>query len=269
MINEIIGLNAFTDASTPNPKALTNPSLLAAEGTNNALYDIIFAEKQLLLKSARAMVRRMQQAVKTGKVEGYLPALGSGTMKTIKISPDLELHEFGIILEDKPTDEDRQLLMQQIMQNMAEGLLDVTDAILIKHEPNLKRAEQLLASRIKKRKEELQKQAMEQQQMNAQVQMQSNAAAEEQKRQSLQFEYDLKLRNEMAIKDAELKIKMLEYGTKDGISLREQDTKERIKNKEMGYADVPPVMQTATPAPEEEMMEEEVVDDGTQNVSPQ
>jgi len=257
MVNEIIGLNAFTDASTPNPKALTNPSLLAAEGTNNALYDIISAERKLNLKMAKAMVKRMQQAMKTGNVEGYLPALGSGTAKFIKLSPDLALHEFGIDLEDRPTDEDRQFLMQQILQNMAEGILDPTDAILIKHEPNLKRAEEMLAYRIKKRKEENQKKALEMQQMNAQVQMQSNAAAEEEKRKTMQFEKDLELRNAIEIKKMEYQIKELEYGTKDGISAREQDTKVKIKNKEMGFADVPPV---AVPEMMEEEVSEEVVE---------
>lgn len=263
MVNEIIGLNALTDASTPNPKILTNPALLANEGTNNALYNITVAEKRLLMKLANAMVKRMQQAVKKGDVQGYLPALGEGTVKFIKLSPDLEMHEFGIFLEDKPTDEKKQLFQQEILKHKMEGTLDITDAILIESEPNLKRAEKILAYRINKRREQKQKEAMQMQQMNAQVQMQAAAAAEEEKRKTLQFEYQLKgelLKMEI---EGKLMIKQAEVGGKVAVTDNEQRTRERVENKKLGLpAEESQMQQSAmTMPPEDEIMEDEMIEE--------
>lgn len=264
MVNEIIGLNAFTDASTPDPKSLTNPALLAAEGTNNALYDITVAERRLMNKMANAMVKRMQQAVHEGKVDGWIPAVGTGTVKFIQLSPKLELHEIGIFLEDKPDTQKRQLLMQEIMRYKAEGLLDPTDAIMVESEPNLKRAEKILAYRIRKRKEQQQKEAIQMQQVNAQVQVQSAQAASEMKKSEMQMEYQLKAELLKMEKEYDMQLKQLEFSAKTGISVNEQTTKERIKDKEMGYAPTPPIMMEP---PVEEVAEEEMpVEEEIQNV---
>lgn len=260
MVNEIIGLNALTDASTPNPKILTNPALLANEGTNNALYNITVAEKRLLLKLANAMVKRMQQAVRKGDVQGYLPALGEGTVKFIQLSPDMELHEFGIFLEDKPTDEKKQLFQQEILKYKAEGMLDITDAILIESEPNLKRAERILAYRINKRREQKQKEAMQMQQMNAQIQMQSNAQAEEEKRKTLQLEYQLKAELLKMEYEGKMMVKQAEVGGKVAVSDNEQRTKERVENKKLGLpAEEPESMLAEMPEMEEETDDEEMM----------
>ena len=56
------------------------------------------------------------------------------------------------------------------------------------HQNILKQAQQVLAYRIKKKREEAQKQAMQQQQQNGQIQMQSAQSAEQSKQQTLQCE---------------------------------------------------------------------------------
>ncbi|WP_407522670.1 hypothetical protein PDL71_15450 [Lacibacter sp. MH-610] len=254
MVNEIIGLNELTDSSTPNPKILTNPAMMAVEGTKNALYNIVAAEKRLLLKVANAMVKRMQQAVKKGKVEGYLPALGEGTMKFIQLSPDLDLHEFGIFLEDKLTDEKRQLFVQEVFNYKSQGLIDPTDAILVENEPNLKRAAQMLAYRIDKRKKQMQKEAMQQQQMNGQIQIQSAQAAEQFKQETLQLEYQLKAELLKMEIDGKLMLKQLEVEGKVSVTDKEQTTKERIKDKELGLPPAPQQQIQIEPVTEDEEM---------------
>lgn len=234
MVNEIIGLNELTDASTPNPKILTNPALLAREGTNNALHNIITAKKRMLLKLANAMVKRMQQAVKKGDVKGYLPALGNNTIKFIQLSPNLDLHEFGIILEDKPADDKKQMLQQEILKYMADGLLEPQDAILIENEPNLKRAGDILAYRIRKRKEQRQKEALQMQQMNAQTQIQSAQEAEKAKQGTLQLEYQFKAELLKMEKEYDLELKRMELGIKHTNNTRDNETKLKLKDKDLG-----------------------------------
>ena len=178
----------MTDGSTPDPRTLTTVAKLAYEGTNNALYNIVSADKKLLESLANDIILRLQDVADGGEVKGYVRALGSNTMKFFKVSPDVALYEFGIFLEDKPTDDQRAMLMQQVQAGQAGGMLDIEDAIIIQNTDNLKVAQQLLAYKIKKRKQELEETAMRQQQMNGQIQQQSAMASEQAKQQTIQVE---------------------------------------------------------------------------------
>jgi hypothetical protein len=188
MLRDITGMNEMTDGSTPDPRTLTTVAKLAYEGTNNALYNIVSADKKLLESLSNDIILRIQDVSEGGEVKGYVRALGSNTMKFFKVSPDVALYEFGIFLEDKPTDDQRAMLMQQVQAGQAGGMLDIEDAIIVQNTDNLKVAQQLLAYKIKKRKQEAEESAMRQQQMNAQVQQQSAVVAEQAKQQTIQVE---------------------------------------------------------------------------------
>jgi hypothetical protein len=188
MLRDITGMNEMTDGSTPDPRTLTTVAKLAYEGTNNALYNIVSADKKLLESLANDIILRIQDVAESGEVKGYVKSLGANTMKFFKVSQNVALYEFGIFLDDKPTDDQRAMLMQQVQSGQAGGMLDIEDAIIIQNTDNLKVAQQLLAYKVKKRKEELEASAMRQQQMNAQVQQQSAAMAEQAKQQTIQVE---------------------------------------------------------------------------------
>jgi len=189
MLRDITGMNEMTDGSTPDPRTLTTVAKLAYEGTNNALAHIIGGEKKLLESLSNAIVLRIQDVAEVGGVKGYVRSLGSNTMKFFQTSPNLALYEFGIFIEDKPTDDQRAMLLQQVQAGQAGGMLDIEDAIVIQNTDNLKVAQQILAYKIKKRREQAQQDAMQQQQMNGQIQMQSAQAAE----QAMKYQYELML----------------------------------------------------------------------------
>jgi hypothetical protein len=107
MIREMTGFNELTDGSTPNPKTHTTPAKMAYEATNNSLYQLVFAEKQLLLSLAKTVVCRLQRAIKEGDVSGYVSSLGTNTVQFFKMSPEFALHQYGIMLRIKPTDEQK------------------------------------------------------------------------------------------------------------------------------------------------------------------
>ena len=158
-----------------------------------------------------AIILRLQDVAQRGEVKGYIRALGSNTMKFFKVSPNIGLHEFGIFLEDKPTDEQRAMLQQQVQAGQAGGLLDIEDAIIIQNTDNLKVAQQLLAYKIKKRKEEEEAKAMQMQQMNAQVQQQSAVVAEQAKQQTIQVEGQVKSQLIQVEKEFEAKLLQMKY----------------------------------------------------------
>ena len=211
LIRDITGMNEMTDGSTPDARTLTTVAKLAYEGTNNALAHIVQGDKKLLESLSNAIILRMQDVVQAGEVKGYVRALGNNTMNFIRVNPNLSLHEFGIFLEDKPTDDQRQMLMQQVMSSQASGLLDIEDSIIIQNTDNLKVAQQMLAYKIKKRREEEEKKAIRMQQMNAETQQQSALVAEQAKQQTMQVEGQVKAQVEQIKGEVEGKLIELKY----------------------------------------------------------
>lgn len=211
MLRDITGLNEMTDGSTPDPRTLTTVAKLAYEGTSNALAHIVGADRKLLESLANAVILRLQDTVERGTAQGYIKSLGNNTLKFFKASKDLPLYEFGIFIDDKPTDDQRAMLMQQVQAGQAGGMLDIEDAIIIQNTDNLKVAQQLLAYKIKKRKEEQEQVAMRQQQMNAQVQQESAMVAEQAKQQTIQLEGQIKSQLIQVEKEFEGKLMELKY----------------------------------------------------------
>lgn len=211
MLRDITGMNEMTDGSTPDPRTLTTVAKLAYEGTNNAMYGIVQGDKFLLEDLANDIILRLQDVAEGGEIKGYVRSLGSNTMKFFKMSSNVALYEFGIFIEDKPTDDQRAMLMQQVQAGQAGGMLDIEDAIIIQNTDNLKVAQQLLAFKIRKRREQEEEKAMRQQQMNAQVQQQSAMVAEQAKQQTLQVEGQVKGQLIQVEKEFEAKLLEMKY----------------------------------------------------------
>jgi hypothetical protein len=153
MMRQISGLNEATDASTVNEKNLNSTNAAMIESTNNALYLISNAEKNILLKTADAVVQKVQIAVQLGKVEGYAKALGSSFVRFFNINPRLSLHELAIFIEEAPTDAQREALWADLSIAANQDLIMPGDKHFIMTCKNLNKAYQILDYRIQKRKE--------------------------------------------------------------------------------------------------------------------
>jgi hypothetical protein len=162
--------------------------------TNNALFPLQFAEKFLFESLSNDMLIRMQQAVKKGPVSGYAPALGSNTLKFMEISPAIGAREYGILLEEKTTDDQKQVLMQQMGIDQQNQLIDSSDVLYILNTYNVKQAQEMLAYKVKKNKQA----AMEAEQakgaQQSQGQMQIQAQASQLRQQEMMLEYSLKMK---------------------------------------------------------------------------
>ena len=191
MMRQVSGLNELTDGSTPNAKTLVPIANAAMESTNNALYLLSFADKQLIQELADAIVSKVQIAVKLGKVEGYARALGDETVKFFKINPDISIHEFGIFIQDVPSDFERQQLIQELNIRDSQGLIEPEDKILVMSTKNLKMASMILAYRIKKRREKLQEFELQKIQEASQGNAMATQVAEQEKRVTLQTQLEV------------------------------------------------------------------------------
>lgn len=188
-LREITGLNELTDGSTPNPKTLTTIANLANESTNNALYPYINARKKIIESLAKGVVQRLQAALLNGPYDGYNPNTG----RFVNVAKSILDYDYDIMLEDKPTDEQRQSLMMLMQEDIKNGVLDTSDVITIINTYNVKHAQILLSYKAKKNREKQQQMAIQNTQATAQAQMQSNQEAERIKLIAKLAEHKMKL----------------------------------------------------------------------------
>lgn len=196
LIRDITGVNEYVDGSTVDPKTLSNVTRLAEEASTNSLYGIVEADRYLLESISGDIVVRAQDLQKQGRLsKRYVKTLGAETVKYLGKQDSFSAREFGIKLEDRPDEIQKERLMQMASQYAMNGLIDLEDMVLIENTDNLKKAQYVLAHRYKKRRKEKQQEAMMQQQANAQVQQQSAAQAAQMQQQvemqSQQFQIQL------------------------------------------------------------------------------
>jgi len=193
MVRDITGMNEFTDGSTPDARALTTTVNMAVEGSNNALGDIVTGDQHLLKELSTGLYLRLQDAVKHGNVEGYAKALGSNSVKFIRVTANVSAHEFGIFTRLVLSDDQRSQFKAELKEMANAGVLEPDVAITIGNIRNQNQAEQVLAYMIKRTRERARKEAEQAQQMNGQIQQQSAQAAAQSAQQTLQLEAQAKM----------------------------------------------------------------------------
>jgi hypothetical protein len=208
MIRQTLGLNELTDGSTPNPKLLTTVAQLAATGTNNALSDIIYSDKQITQSLSEAIIIRVQDIVRTSNGDAIADSLGKGTVELLRVSSDITKYTYGISIVDKPTAEEKAKLDELVKVALQQGQVDISDVIRLNNIQNIKQGELFLAYKVRKNMEKKQQEAIQMQQQNGQIQQQSAQVAEQSKQQTLQMEYQMK--SELERVKAEMEAKLIE-----------------------------------------------------------
>lgn len=192
-MSRVSGMNEVTDGSTVNPKNLNSTNEAMVDSTNNAIYLIADADKDLLRRTADSVIQKIQIAVQLGKVEGYAKGLGGSTVQLFNIDPSITLHELGIFIDDAPTKYQREQLWNDATLKESQGLLTIGDKALIMTVRNLKEAYDILDYRIQKRKEEQHQQQLQLVQQQTQGNQQVAMATEQMKQQTIgvQLQADL------------------------------------------------------------------------------
>jgi len=191
LLRDILGFNEISDGSTPDPRTLKGVASLAQESTNNALSYIGDAERNLTERLVNGIALRIGDLAKRGQISGYVKALGKTSMEFFKASKDITLHEYGIFLQDKPDEYQKELLNKRIEQALGANQINIADSLYIEDIDNYKQQQKILAYRIKKNLKEQEEKSARDQERNAQVQMQSSQAAEQAKQQTIQMEHQM------------------------------------------------------------------------------
>lgn len=218
-VQTIERMTGFNDVTTgnPNPKTLVPGYEQAIQSTNDALYPLAFAEEYLSTKLAENVLCRMQQGVKKGEVSGYAPALGSNTLRAIKLSPEIALRDYGIEIEKRTSEDQKAWLLQQMQQDIMNGYLDTSDAVTLVNTRNAKQAQMIWAYKVKKSKE-----AMNQQKM-AEIQQQNQGSA-----QAAQIAQQGAIAQQKQLQDFELAKEQMRLSSDEKIKLAQISSSERI-----------------------------------------
>ena len=254
LIRDITGLNEAVE-SFAGERTTSEVARLANSNSNNALHSISEADKHLLKKTYDSVLLRLTSIFQSkSNVNPFYPtALGNDTVSFIKDMNASTSYEFGITLEDKPDAISRERFLQRLDQYASQGLLEPEDIFMIENTPSLKKAQIIIAYKIKRRKEEakqhesmmMQQQGqMEQQKIQMQMQleqqrieMQKMADLEVEK---LKGEYNLQIamiQAQARIKDGDTKsAAMLTKSQLDNTS-REKQTVASLKSNEENNAD--------------------------------
>lgn len=223
-MQQIVGFNPITSGAGAERNPVSGVETAVAS-TDNALYPLQFAERWLFEKLANDVLVRMQQGIKKGGIGGYAPALNTNTLKFMQVSEDLPLHEYGIILEEKPTDDQRAAIMQQLQIDIQQGFLDTSDAFFVLNTQNAKQAQMILAYKVKRNKMAAEMSKQNSVSQTIQGQQQSAQITSQLKQQEIQLEYQLKSQLVDKEKQYDLQIKSLELQVKDLNNQRDNQTK--------------------------------------------
>lgn len=216
LLKDVIGINEATDSFTGQRtySAAVNAGIQA---TNNSLYTVIEADREIMQSLADALVLRIQSVVRSGRINPmYISSLGQKSIDFFKKGKNLSAAEFGISLDPVPTDAERQLFYGRLEKLIDSGQVDIDDVIMLESMRSMKAASAILAYKVKKKREKAQAQQEQMMQMNAQAQQQSAMLAEQAKQQTMQMQaqidaqmLQMKQQGEMALKQLDLEMQYL------------------------------------------------------------
>ena len=189
MIRDVTGLNEARDGTTPDPNALVGVQKLAAANSNTATRHILQAGLFLTAELAECLSLRISDVIEYSPTrEAFVRGIGVHNVATLEEISELHLYDFGIFIELAPDEEEKQILENNIQQAIAQGGIELEDAIDIREIKNVKLANQVL--KIRRKQKMVRDQEMQQENIRVQAeanaqQQQAAAQSEVQKQQAL------------------------------------------------------------------------------------
>jgi hypothetical protein len=226
-IEKMTGYNDVT-LGQASSKTLVPGYESGQQSTNEALFPLAFSEENILLKLSEAMLCRTQQALKKGDIKGYGPGLNSNTLQFIQISPEIAWRDYGIELEKRTTQDQKAWLMQAMQQDIANGVLNTSDAVMLVNTKNVKQAQMIWAYKVRKEKERLQEQKMAEIQAQNEGAQQTAQMAQQAKMQEFQMQADLEIRKEQMRIQGELEKERMRIESAEKIAMMGSNAKVQV-----------------------------------------
>lgn len=192
LLRTMVGLTDVASAETPNAETGAKVTEIASGAVDDAVRYIHHGFDQINIGTCKRTVMHISAMAMNGMAPDYTEALGLESMAFMASMADIGAHEYGIYLIKENSREMKAELAYQINEAQRAGTLLPEEAYEIKMEKNPYRAIKLL------KMYRLQKERKQMEQTQAQIKMQEDAqinsakAAEAERRETLQFEYQLK-----------------------------------------------------------------------------
>ena len=253
MIRDATGINEVMDGTSPKGDQLVGVRQQQLSAANNALYDITNASVVLYRKICEDIVKCLQiLPPKSILYRAYETAIGRENMAVLSSFSNLPMYNFGVRVVADMNEVDRMYLEQNIQASIAQGELDIEDAIAIRQLRDIDQAERLLIVRRKKRMKMRQEMAqqnsqfqaqanaqvaqvtsqskMQEEQMKAQLDAQKIQLEGQVKAQMLQLEYQLKMQLAQLQGQFGIAEQQIESGVRQSADQESEDRKDqRIK----------------------------------------
>lgn len=228
-IRQVTGINEVADGSTQQQDMLAGVMSGLNAATNNALKPLFECYKNFTEIWSKTCLLKWQAALVAGDIDIEFVPMGDELLKRVKLTEDLYNVDFGITISVLPSEEERNIFLQDLMMQKQQGTIDVADYFILMRmvkSGDLKRAELFLAKSVKKQQQLTQQQEMQKIEAQAQANAQAAQAAEmaraqtvqqqtqahialeqakgEEHRRNLQLEYELKMQLERVKQEAQL-----------------------------------------------------------------
>lgn len=236
MIRDATGINEVVDASTPKGDALVGVRQQAIEASNNATYDITHASMMLYKKVVEYVVKCLQIVPPQSVIyRVYENAIGKANMDVLASFKDLPMYNFGVRVVPEMSDNDKAYLEANIQQSIAQGEIDLEDAMAIRRLKDVDQAEQLLIVRRKKRIKQRQDIAAQNSQMQAQMNQQTAQATAQAEQQTEEVKLSLEMQKLQL--EAKIKLDLLEreYQLKIELAKAEAEARKEVNQEDRQF----------------------------------
>jgi len=208
-IRDILGINEIRDGSATSPRISFKFAQGQQEASNTATYSLYRGYLKMITELVKQSGIKVWDNLKYGSAENsFLKFLGTKNSELIKKKVDINQCAFEFNYELTMTDEEAGNLEQNITTCLANGTLEMSDAIMIRDIKDFKIAQRTLAYILEKRR----KQRMEEAQANAEQQAnataQAGAQVEQIKQQGDQMRAQLEMAKEKARGENDMILKM-------------------------------------------------------------
>jgi hypothetical protein len=229
-LQELEKISGYNDVTTgnPNPKTLTTGLELANESTNDSLFPLVSAVKYLYKKLSEDVLCRMQQGIKKGVSAELSSALNINTIQSLGLSRTICDREYGIMIEDLTTDEQKQWLFQMMNNDIVNGFLDTSDAVTLVNTHNAKQAQIIWSYKVKKAKEAMQANELQKIQLNNQGAQEAAQVAQEMGIKARLMEFDLQKSMKQMELEYQMQIEKMKIESMERIALYNNNTKLQV-----------------------------------------
>lgn len=158
-ISRLTGINDTLTGQTPSEDALVGVQKILLNSSINSLHYASDAIKNQLLKTFRTYGNFVQYLCRpanrsSASFKALENLVGAQKIENIQYLGDLYLNQFGIVVDDAPTEEEQQELRVMLKELVIADRIELSDYYFLRRIVNYKDAQALLVIREKKRKEE-------------------------------------------------------------------------------------------------------------------